>query len=166
MKAPVGLLSDRTVLRQQDGGAPPRQVPRLRAQRSKESPSGAFKRQNGLASTRWRGCAPTSSRLLNEVQQCTPQWGVQATERSCDSKMEGPRPDKFPFALATNIPVGCLSDRTVLRQQDGGAALRQVRICQTAHANLCLQNDTPLCPGKTGLFAAGCAPKLPQSWSK
>ena len=26
MKAPVGLLSDRTVLRQQDGGAPPRQV--------------------------------------------------------------------------------------------------------------------------------------------
>ena len=27
MKAPVGLLSDRTVLRQQDGGASPRQVP-------------------------------------------------------------------------------------------------------------------------------------------
>ena len=26
MKAPVGLLSDRTVLRQQDGGASPRQV--------------------------------------------------------------------------------------------------------------------------------------------
>jgi len=27
MKAPVGLLSDRTVLRQQDGGGLPRQVP-------------------------------------------------------------------------------------------------------------------------------------------
>ena len=27
MKAPVGLLSDKTVLRQQDGGALPRQVP-------------------------------------------------------------------------------------------------------------------------------------------
>ena len=27
MKAPVGLLSDRTVLRKQDGGASPRQVP-------------------------------------------------------------------------------------------------------------------------------------------
>ena len=27
MKAPVGLLSDKTVLRQQDGGASPRQVP-------------------------------------------------------------------------------------------------------------------------------------------
>ena len=27
MKAPVGLLSDRMVLRKQDGGAPPQQVP-------------------------------------------------------------------------------------------------------------------------------------------
>ena len=32
--------------------------PRLR---SNESPRGAFKRQNGLASARWRGLAPTSS---------------------------------------------------------------------------------------------------------
>ena len=67
--------------------------------------------------------------MLNEVQQCTPQWGVQATERSCDSKMEGLRPDKFAFALATNIPVGCLSDRTFLRKQNGGVSLRQVRVC-------------------------------------
>ena len=40
----------------------------------------------------------SNSRLLNDIQQCTPQWGVQATERSCDSKMEGLRPDKFQFA--------------------------------------------------------------------
>ena len=71
----------------------------------------------------------SNSRLLNDVQQCTPQWGVQATERSCDSKMEGLRPDKFAFALATNIPVGCLSDRTFLRKQNGGVSLRQVRVC-------------------------------------
>ena len=32
--------------------------PRLR---SNESPSGAFKRPNGLALARWRGIAPTSS---------------------------------------------------------------------------------------------------------
>ena len=32
--------------------------PRLR---SNESPSGAFKRQSGLAQARWRGIAPTSS---------------------------------------------------------------------------------------------------------
>ena len=70
-----------------------------------------------------------NSRLLNEVQQCTPQWGVQATERSCVSKMEGLRPDKFAFALATNTPAGCLSDRTFLRKQNGGVSLRQVRVC-------------------------------------
>ena len=33
-------------------------MPRLR---SNESPSGAFKRQSGLAQARWRGLAPTSS---------------------------------------------------------------------------------------------------------
>jgi len=70
----------------------------------------------------------SNSRLLNEVQQCIPQWGVQATERSCDSKMEGPRPDKFAFELATNTPAGCLSDRTFLRKQNGGAVPRQVRV--------------------------------------
>ena len=31
------------------------------------------------------------------AKQCSPQWGLQATERSCVSKMEGPRPDKFGF---------------------------------------------------------------------
>ena len=81
----------------------------------------------------------SNSRLLNEVQQCIPQWGVQATERSCaQRKMAEFHSDKFAFALATNIPVGCLSDRTFLRKQNGGVSLRQVRICQTAHANLCL----------------------------
>ena len=44
----------------------------------------------------------TISRLLNDVQQCTPQWGVQATERSCVSKMEGLRPDKFQFLKLRN----------------------------------------------------------------
>jgi len=107
-----------------------------------------------------------NSRLLNEVQQCIPQWGVQATERSCDSKMEGLRPDKFAFALATNTPAGCLSDRTFLRKQNGGVSLRQVRICQTAYANLCLQNDTPLCRGKGGAFCRQKRMKLPQAWPK
>ena len=39
--------------------------PRLR---SNESPSGAFKRQNGLALARWRGFAPTSSAGFSELQ--------------------------------------------------------------------------------------------------
>ena len=42
MKAPVGLLSDRTVLRQQDGGASPRQVRVCGAKRNNESPSGTY----------------------------------------------------------------------------------------------------------------------------
>ena len=71
----------------------------------------------------------SNSRLLNEVQQCIPQWGAQAIERSCDSKMAGLRPDKFAFALATNTPAGCLSGRTFLRKQNGGAVPRQVRVC-------------------------------------
>ena len=65
----------------------------------------------------------TISRLLNDVQQCTPQWGVQATERSCDSKMEGLRPDKFAFAKrseAMKAPVGLSNDRTVLRSKMEG----------------------------------------------
>ena len=47
-----------------------------------------------------------NSRLLNEVQQCIPQWGVQATERSCDSKMEGLRPDKFAFEQSARLLRG------------------------------------------------------------
>ena len=71
----------------------------------------------------------SNSRLLNEVQQCIPQWGVQATERSCaQRKMTEFHSDKFAFALATNTPAGCLSDRTFLRKQNGGAAPRQVRV--------------------------------------
>ena len=49
MKAPAGLLSDRTVLPQARWRGLTPTSSRLRAQRSNESPSGAFKRQNGLA---------------------------------------------------------------------------------------------------------------------
>ena len=42
-----------------------------------------------------------AEKLINDfafAKQCSPQWGLQVTERSCVSKMEGPRPDKFAFA--------------------------------------------------------------------
>ena len=51
------------------------------------------------------------------AKQCSPQWGLQATERSCASKMEGPRPDNFAFVERSGTmksPAGTLSDRTVL----------------------------------------------------
>ena len=69
MKSPVGTLSDGTVLHQQDGGTESRQVRVCAAKRSNESPSGAFKRRNGLASARWRDRVPTSSRLRSEAEQ-------------------------------------------------------------------------------------------------
>ena len=39
-----------------------------------------------------------AEKLMNDfafAKQCSPQWGLQVTERSCVSKMEGPRPDKL-----------------------------------------------------------------------
>ena len=41
------------------------------------------------------------------AKQCSPQWGLQATERSCVSKMEEFHSDKFAFALAANTPKSC-----------------------------------------------------------
>ena len=100
MKAPVRLLSDRTVLRSKMEGPCPDKF--AFAQRSNESPSEAFKRQNGLALARWRGLAPTNSRLRS---------------------------------VAMKAPVGLLSDRTVLRKQDGGASPRQIRVCAAQRSN-------------------------------
>ena len=48
MKAPVGLLSDRTVLRQQDGGASPRQVPVCRTAPNRGKAPAFQKRMQGL----------------------------------------------------------------------------------------------------------------------
>ena len=41
------------------------------AQRSNESPSGAFKRQRGLAQARWRGLAPTSATPTRSLRKCS-----------------------------------------------------------------------------------------------
>ena len=46
-----------------------RQARVCEAQRSNESPSGAFKRQRGLALARWRGLAPTSDRWPSSLFQ-------------------------------------------------------------------------------------------------
>ena len=124
MKAPAGTLSDRTVLRKQDGGAPPRQVRVCGAKRNNEVPSGDFKRPNGLAK----------------------------------GKMEGPRPDKFAFVERSGTmkaPVGLLSDRTVLRKQDGGAPPRQVPLYKTGKNRY---NQIKSVCGAPGLTGAPCLP--------
>ena len=92
MKAPVGLLSDRAVLRQQDGGASPRQVRVCAAQRSNESPSGAFKRQNGLAQQDG-GASPRQVRLTMHRMQ-TMQGKTRLSRRCAKSVQKCAEPQK------------------------------------------------------------------------
>ena len=82
------------------------------------------------------------------AKQSKPQWGFEAANGLAAGKTEGPRPDKFAFVKRSGTiksPVGTLSDRTVLRQQDGGASPRQVPVCRTA-----------LNSGKAPAFQNGC----------
>ena len=69
MKAPAGLLSDRTVLPQARWRGSTPTSSRLRAQRSNESPSGAFKRQNGLAAGKMEGSHPDKFAFASAAQQ-------------------------------------------------------------------------------------------------
>ena len=57
-----------------------------------------------------------AEKLINDfafAKQCSPQWGLQVTERSCVSKMEGPRSDKFAFA-STETLSGRFASRFLL----------------------------------------------------
>ena len=52
----------------------------------------------------------SNSCLRNEVSNESPSGAFLPTERSCDSKMEGLRPDKFRFTDAgvfQTLPAGC-----------------------------------------------------------
>ena len=73
-------------------------------------------------------------------------------------KMEGPRPDKFAFVERSGTikaPVGLLSDRTVLRKQDGGAPPRQVPLYKTGKNRY---NQIKSVCGAPGLTGAPCLP--------
>ena len=141
MKAPVGLLSDRTVLRQQDGGAPPRQVPRLRAQRSNESPSGAFKQQNGLAQQDG-GASPRQVPRLRAQRSNESPSGAFKQQNGLAQQDGGASPRQVPRLRAqrsNESPSGAFKQQNGLAQQDGGASPRQVRICFS------LTNTLPVC---------------------
>ncbi len=147
MKAPVGLLSDRTVLRKQDGGAPPRQVRVCGAKRNNESPSGAFKRPNGLAQQDG-GAPPRQVRVCgakrnNEV----PNGDFKRPNGLAKGKMEGPRPDKFAFVER--------SGTRSCQRQDGGAPPRQVPLYKTGKNRY---NQIKSVCGAPGLTGAPCLP--------
>ena len=64
MKAPVGLLSDRTVLRKQDGGARPDKFAFAKRSAAMKAPVGLLSDRTVLRSKMEGGPAPTSSRLV------------------------------------------------------------------------------------------------------
>jgi len=67
------------------------------AKRSNESPSGAFKRQNGLAQQDG-GARPDKFAFAQRSGAMKAPVGLLSDRTVLRSKMEGPRPDKFRFA--------------------------------------------------------------------
>ena len=71
------------------------------AQRSNESPSGAFKRQRGLAQARWRGLAPTSVTPTRSLRKCRRIAEVKSRMDRKFSRIENlwPRDGSCPLPL-------------------------------------------------------------------
>ena len=71
------------------------------AQRSNESPSGAFKRPNGLALARWRGLAPTSATPTRLLRKCRRIEEVKSRMDRKFSRIENlwPRDGSCPLLL-------------------------------------------------------------------
>ena len=71
------------------------------AQRSNESPSGAFKRQRGLAQARWRGVAPTSATPTRSLRKCRCIAEVKSRMDRTFSRIENlwPRDGSCPLPL-------------------------------------------------------------------
>ena len=71
------------------------------AQRSNESPSGAFKRQRGLAQARWRGLAPTSATPTRSLRKCRCIAEVKSRMDRTFSRIENlwPRDGSCPLPL-------------------------------------------------------------------
>ena len=138
MKSPAGTLSDRTVLHSKMEGPRPDKFAFAKRSGTMKAPVGllsdrtVLRKQDGGAPPRQvRVCEAKRS---NEV----PSGDFKRRNGLAAGKVEGPRPDKFAFVERSGTmkaPVGLLSDRTVLRKQDGGAPPRQVRVCEAKRSN-------------------------------
>ena len=137
---------------------------RLRAQRSNESPGGAFKRQNDLAPARWRGLAPTSS--AHDAQNadnarkntafppvckkcakvCGHPENGKSHEESCDSSWD------FGALEGTRIPGPLIKSQMLYR-------LSYERIHYKAQYNTILPNNITILPGKKQAFCTKNFPK-------
>ena len=137
---------------------------RLRAQRSNESPGGAFKRQNDLAPARWRGLAPTSS--AHDAQNadnarkntafppvckkcakvCRHPENGKSHEEFCDSSWD------FGALEGTRIPGPLIKSQMLYR-------LSYERIHYKAQYNTILPNNITILPGKMQAFCTKNFPK-------
>ena len=69
MKAPVGLLSDRTVLRSKMEGLCPDKFAFVERSGTMKAPVGLLSDRTVLPQARWKGLTLTSSRLWSEAEQ-------------------------------------------------------------------------------------------------
>ena len=95
------------------------------AQRSNESPSGAFKRQRGLAQARWRGLAPTSVTPTRSLRKCRRIAEVKSRMDRKFSRIENlwPRDGSCPLPLRSkSFPGNCFRIVKAQKISRGGAA--------------------------------------------
>jgi hypothetical protein len=122
MKAPVGLLSDRTVLRSKMEGPRPDKFAFAKRSGAMKAPVGLLSDRTVLRS-KMEGPRPDKFAFAKRSGAMKAPVGLLSDRTVLRSKMEGPRPDKFAFAKrsgAMKAPVGLLSDRTVLRSKMEG----------------------------------------------
>ena len=113
------------------------------AQRSNESPSGAFKRQRGLAQARWRGLAPTSVTPTRSLRKCRRIAEVKSRMDRKFSRIENlwPRDGSCPLPLRSKrIFNKCFRIVKTQKISRGGAAHARVhRLLRTKFLPLFMQ---------------------------
>ena len=122
------------------------------AQRSNESPSGAFKRQRGLAQARWRGLAPTSVTPTRSLRKCRRIEEVKSRMDRKFSRIENlwPRDGSCPLPLRSkSFPGNCF--RIVKTQKISKRSLLMYgshRLLRTKFLPLFVQRRCPARPQK------------------
>ena len=108
MKAPVGLLSDRTVLRSKMEGPRPDKFAFAKRSTAMKAPVGLLSDRTVLRS-KMEGPRPDKFAFAKRSAAMKAPVGLLSDRTVLRSKMEGPCPDKFAFAKrsgAMKAPVG------------------------------------------------------------
>ena len=101
------------------------------AKRSNESPSGAFKRQNGLAQQDG-GASPRQVRVCAAKRSNESPSGAFKRQNGLAQQDGGASPRQVRVCAAkrsNESPSGAFKRQNGLAQQDGGASPRQVPVC-------------------------------------